>query len=145
VSFGGRGWRVRFCAVRALEGLIDRWSVWGLRLPHCKLPPTVTHQLPLTTHSPTQTQTQYQTQSPPPDPLKAIGFAPIGKKGRSSGGGGGGGRTEELTDLEKHAVANPIKHPRAKERRIRERVQGPAALGNVRKGTKAAKQSKRRR
>jgi hypothetical protein len=78
----------------------------------------------------------------PPDPLKAIGFAHVGKK-RS---GGGGGRTEELTDLEKHALANPVKDPRAKAQRLRERVGGgPAAAGNVRKGAKAAKQAKRQR
>jgi hypothetical protein len=61
------------------------------------------------------------------------------------GGSGGGGRAEELTDLEKKALANPIKNPRAKEERIRARVVGAAAAGNMRKGAKAAKQSKRQR
>ncbi len=76
-----------------------------------------------------------------PDPLKAIGFAPVGRKG-----GGGGGRTEELTDLEKRAFANPIKNPRHKELKLREKLQGGAAAGgNVRKNSKAAKSAKMRR
>ncbi|KAI8466490.1 MAG: P-loop containing nucleoside triphosphate hydrolase protein [Monoraphidium minutum] len=79
------------------------------------------------------------------DPLKAIGFAPVSKK-RGGGGGGGGGRTEELTDLEKHAAANPIKDPRLKDQKLRDRATAArGAPGNVRKGAKAAKQSKRRR
>lgn len=62
----------------------------------------------------------------------------------SKRGGGGGGRSEELTDLEKAALAKPTKHPRAKELKIRERVVagGGGPGGNARKGAKAAKQAK---
>ncbi|GBF89331.1 DEAD-box ATP-dependent RNA helicase [Raphidocelis subcapitata] len=90
-----------------------------------------------------QQQQQRQKRPRKEDPLKAIGFAPVGKKSRAHGGA----RTEDLTELEKAAMAKPAKDPRARERKMRERLAaaGAAGGGNVRKGAKKAKQSKRRR